>query len=326
MDFPQRLPDPPTPIPPPAPPRKPRGPNKPKPTDLAQAATVALEDLDAIIAAPMLAEVDITDLVADFPDKDYSLTGPSLPDADDEAMIAELIRLSTARDTDVTISALRGATPNLVLKELRIVCQTVVGLGRGVTKLYPILGRILVHIQDNPGVYKILGLQSFQEFCDTYVEPKFGISKGTRIRAMSLARDFASLSGEEVANIGIVNLMDLKKTFNGGESQPEVQKLIQAYREDPGPDTKKEFRRKMEEAGIESGRALISIWTSPEINEAWQAFKKRPEIRAYCGSEVEGVILLRMMEESLGEWIIKGDRMRTEAQENQQVNPWGNQS
>ncbi|NJL70687.1 MAG: hypothetical protein HC888_03235 [Candidatus Competibacteraceae bacterium] len=227
---------------------------------------------------------------------------------DEDDVVAEIVRLSILPSTEITVPGIAEMSPEDVLKQLRVLASSATMLGRAAVKLYKPLGEILIHIQNSPSVWHRAGFDSFTAFCDKYLTEDLGISKGTRARAITIARDFPTLSAQQVADVGVVNLMDLKSAY-GGEKDPAAKEQLDRLVANPTPEVKKEFRERITTLGIDSGRTMVQIWTTPVGAEQWREFLTMPEVQAYVNNEGPGKILEAMIAECKVEWVQRGRDM-----------------
>lgn len=224
----------------------------------------------------------------------------------------KLLEFAISRDTEIVLGDLNEATPDEVFAQLDAIGKTTAGLARGMVKTYPLLGKLLVHIQDKQ-LYAQLGYESWNQFLDQHLLDRLEVSKATAKRAITIAREFPSLTGGEVTSFGLINVMDLKKAYQGGEDNPQVQKIIEEFRAQPTPEAQKqysqEFREKLREGGLEDGRVLLSLWVQVSLKNMWEDFVKDPQIQAYAQSKVPGLILERMMAECGADWRSRGGQV-----------------
>lgn len=217
---------------------------------------------------------------------------------------AELVQYAVSEQVEIVISDLSKSTPAEILEQLNALSTTTMALGRGVLRLYPLLGEMLLHIQ-NTEIYREMGFSSFNDFCERHMTGRLGVSKPLYVRAVAIKRSFPSLMPEEWEKFGINNLMDLRKM--GDETQPTVRKAMEELRVQAQNPDRQVFvaavKEKLSEAGIEQGRRTVAITCTAEGASRWEEFCRDPRVQSYCGSEIPGYILGRMMDECSAEWL-----------------------
>jgi hypothetical protein len=224
----------------------------------------------------------------------------------------KLLEFAISRDTEIVLGDLSQASPDEVFSQLDAIGKATAGLARGMVKTYPLLGKLLVHIQDNK-LYEQLKYESWNQFLDQHLLERLEVSKATAKRALTIAREFPSLTGGEVTSFGLINVMDLKKAYQGGEDIPQVQKIIEEFRAQPTPEAQKqysqEFRQKLREGGLEDGRVLISFWVEVGLKRMWDEFVSDPQVQAYAQTKMPSIIFDRMIAECSADWRTRGGQV-----------------
>lgn len=250
--------------------------------------------------APELPEIPAAPPPVQIFDMESTLALDSLNDG-----VRQVLRAALARDMDIQIDMdAIYRTPNGVWRQIEILSGAMNGLTRAQGKLYPILGRIFIWIQNNPIVFKEMGYESFREFIDKGIQESLGMSRATAYRAMQMVNNFPSLTPADVGRIGTANVYVMSKVF-GNEENPAAKELIENSRSMPEEEFRAQFREvfRVDDGTAEKSDPVLIIRTTPEIAGMWKRFIEDPDIQAYCETEIPGYILKRMIDECEGEWV-----------------------
>lgn len=149
----------------------------------------------------------------------------------------------------VTVEAVipEGATCQQLWDMLRVCSNGLSILENRLTRIKPIIGKLLVMFENKPSYYKDLGYTSFNAFCKKGVCGVIGMGWSTMYECLGVARKWPQLSPERYAKVKPRNLRILG-TFATGRSH-NVETYLQAAEKMKVP----EFRQFCEQRGLIEG-------------------------------------------------------------------------
>lgn len=174
--------------------------------------------------------------------------------------------------------------------ETLAVCCAVMGHAEGVkAKMRPLIGRLLVSIQNTPEVYTRLGYPNFEAFLQQEVVEKLGVSRSDAYMSKRVATAFPTLSVERQSRIGVVSMGILSAhTKEGNSDCKELLKIAET-------STISQLKTKLVERDLmdpaRDDQAVINILTTKDIKEHWDGITKDGRVHSVVGSRDHGAIL-----------------------------------
>lgn len=223
--------------------------------------------------------------------------------------------LKTLLDPSVEIEVLLPTTIDgeTLWRNLSICCQAMTKMKRMAERLRPIIGRMLLLVQNNPEFYKAQGFNTFEDFIARGVVKKLGLSRTDAYEAKRMAQRWPTLSAEDYSQIGSVKMTLLSRSLQESATSNHQEWL------DKAKDLSvRELRTELVKADLisngECQGAVIVINTTQEIKDAWEAFIETAEIQSVCQSGDPGCILGKMMAEC-STWVAEWNEAKTTNQE-----------
>lgn len=226
--------------------------------------------------------------------------------------VRQLLRAALSSNTEITIDLDRiNEADDGIWKQIEILSRAMGSLTRGQSKLYPIVGKVFLYIQDNPDIFKAMGYKDFSEFIKNGVEESLGMSRATVYRAMQMSKNFPTLTPNDVGRIGTSNVYVMSKMF-ANDTNPAAQALIEQSRTMEPQAFRSKFREIVTfDEGLSVKRdPVIMIQTTPEIANMWKRFIEDPDIQEFCKSDISGYILKCMIEECEADWVAQVNERR----------------
>jgi hypothetical protein len=204
----------------------------------------------------------------------------------------------------------------------RYLSVTVKGLTRAqqaLTRLKPLLGRILMLVKKHPQLYKSHGYEGFNDFMTNGVPALFGMSRPEAYNCVKVAEVLDFLPPEQMEQIGFTKLNVLataiRRATDPGMPLEMIEKKREFWVREAREGTIVRLKEQMETQGLtepgELDRVPLVLSVTPTTKKEWGEMVASDEIRAICQSDDPGVIFDRMMAETKGEWIAQAvDAMR----------------
>lgn len=167
--------------------------------------------------------------------------------------------------------------------------------------LHPVIGRLLNLMADRPDVVKMFGVTSMEQFIKQVVEKKFGVHRSEAMNARNVVKMFPEISSKEYVEAGAQKLKAIGRVVDWNPDDPNIH-IYKKYAEDHNYD---ELVRYMEGEGEDVSDVEIRTYVVKVAKsdlERIREFMRDPKIHAYCGSDVERVILMRMFGECAATW------------------------
>ena len=209
---------------------------------------------------------------------------------------SKLLGELTRSDTTIEVTIPADIKPSEWKSTASVVGRAYLRAEMQLTKLLPVLGRLLVIAEANPEIWE--GHESFKQFIHTEVRDKFGISPASSYYAMQMAR---RLSHVEIAQLEAVPrrnmLVYLQAVPKGDEKKTVAKNLLEKAATLSEADFR-EFceKKKYIESGDTQG-AFVRIPCSKKVLKLWNKFVADPQVQSVCGTGHPGGILEHMIEE-----------------------------
>ncbi len=190
--------------------------------------------------------------------------------------------------------------PTELWENLQLCGKAIGYLERTATRLKPVLGRILLLIQQHPESYNNRGYTSFDTFVIDELCGKMGVSRAYVYEAKMLAVKWPRLSIAHFEQIGSRKLALLSR-FTDQSQSGHTKWLKEAERH-----TLTELREIAETQKLitkgEDRPAVIVISTTADVVSEWQRWCANENVQKSAESDNAGMILMRMMQEITGDW------------------------
>jgi len=197
---------------------------------------------------------------------------------------------------------------------LNVVCKGLTRAQQAVSRLKPFFGRILLLVQKHPHLYEQHGYKTFSDFITSGVPALFGISRPEAWNCIRVAEQINFLPSGKMEELGFSKLNLLAKAIKNSTQDGMAIEMVQKKRDEwvaiaEGNITVKQFGEiiatKQQGNDGENETVALILYVSTDVKKRWHDFVRTPEIQAYCGSESEGAILSRLMDECELEWTTK---------------------
>lgn len=202
----------------------------------------------------------------------------------------------------VTITIPDSAPSEELFSNLEICCRASVSISRINLKINPIIGRILLVLQENPDKYRSKGYATFEDLLEKFIEVKMGYSRATAYQSMRLVKKFPTLPLDKWQSLGINKLSVLARYTQ--DSDPSFPKYLAAAVQAKHSVALIEWavNRSLIAKGESHMRAVV-IHMSGNLKYAWKTFKNDSRVQSVTGSELDGVIFESMMSECSSAWL-----------------------
>lgn len=188
------------------------------------------------------------------------------------------------------------ATNKEIWEMLSVCCRAISHLTKTTNRIKPMIGRLLLLVQNTPSVWKEQGFNSYTDFIENGVCKRMGLSRAHLFEAASIARKWASLPVERYAKIGSVKMNIISRFTN--DSSPNSEKILKLAEK----MTVEQLRgwaekSKLIEAG-EDQPEIITVAANKTIAAEWKEFISNPLVQAKCGTAYPGMIFRCMIQEA----------------------------
>lgn len=167
-------------------------------------------------------------------------------------------------------------------------------------QLKPVLGKLLIVLESHPEVYKSHGFLTYDDFLTRGAPSLLGLPRSEAYRAKRLATAWPNLSPADHSELGEGKLYLLSRITNSED--PKSSKWLDLARS----STKDELIDMIAQAGKAPKEtllpAVITIQTTLEIKQHWNAFISSPQVHSIVGSENAGSILSAVLAEVASSW------------------------
>lgn len=201
----------------------------------------------------------------------------------------------------------KNIEPTHLWNSFEVCCKTVSRLKNASSAVKPLIGRMLVVLQDYPEIIKAQGYDNYEHFMAKGMETLFGISRSEAYACRQMAERLPSLTVEEFREIGVAKLYLVAQATD--EAQKDCNEFLEFAKTHTVAELKEKVAAKKGMAKGELDFAAIVIPANKDIANAWKTFASDPRIRAYAETENEGRIFALMMAECSGSWTASGQYM-----------------
>lgn len=175
-----------------------------------------------------------------------------------------------------------------------------------VTRLKPIIGKILVMFENRPSLYKELGYDTYSDFMQRGVYDRLGLHRTSAYEGKLAARDWPQLTPDRYTKVGTKNLNVLAKAGITGRNSNAEAFLSTAENMTHGQFKEYMTQRQLISPGEADG-VTFYITTNRNRLALFNAFFNDSRVRSVCGSKVKDEILEHAIQEVFDEWIAKYD-------------------
>lgn len=208
-----------------------------------------------------------------------------------------MFKVVMAPDSKIDLILDRELSPSQMWETLSVCCRVMGHAERVKAKIRPLIGRLLLQMQNSPESYQKLGYDTFEGFLKAEVVEKLGVSRTDCYAAKKVAVAFPTLSISEQAKIGIVNMSIVSSITS--EKNSDHKKILKVAATSSIAQLKQyAVEKKLIEPG-DTDRAVITILTSKPVAKQWDAFVRSGKVQSACNSKDHGTILGSLMADFL---------------------------
>lgn len=219
----------------------------------------------------------------------------------------EILRGVLEPDASISLIIPEQIDPKKLWDTFEVCCHVVTRLKEAGDKVKPLIGRMLVVLEDYPEILRAKGYETYEDFMKRGMPELFRICRSEAYAARRVAEKFPSLPIEEFKQIGIAKMQVLAQ--GTGEGEKDCDELLEYAKEHTVAEVKERIRVKKHMAEGEMDFCDIIIPGNVDIARQWKTFREAPEIQAYCETENPGRIFALMIAECLGHWLETGKYM-----------------
>jgi hypothetical protein len=183
---------------------------------------------------------------------------------------------------------------------LQSCCKALSAHRRNISTLKPLIGRMLIVLQNNPTIYQHYGFATFDAFVTNGLRDLMGVPRSEAYSAKRLAEHFPSLSIPECQAVGYGKLSFLSKFTS--EEKPECNRWL-ALAQSNSLDVLKDIAANK---GIlpreESDFVTYTVVMNKGTREMIEAFVTDPSIQSYVGSDNPAKIIEMACAEAEATW------------------------
>lgn len=205
----------------------------------------------------------------------------------------------------------------LLSQYLKITSKAYLRAQDAVGKLKPFLGRILVLYKQHPELYKSQGFETYDKWMSEGVRREHGLNRGQAYECVNIAVQCGHLDSQTITDLKFSKLNVVAKIIKQSVAadatmemrQEKVNEWVQvALSEGMTVSRLKEIAEEANvvEPGSLEPRVFVHIAVNPEVKTMWEAFVNSPEVQQYCGTQDQGAIFERSIQENCTEWQARG--------------------
>jgi hypothetical protein len=229
---------------------------------------------------------------------DIAVTTKNVLNENEQALLEALID-----PRSVVTAVIPESTPAKELfSNLELCCRAYLHLEKIQRKISPIIGRILLVLQENPDKYQSHGYSTFEDFLKRFIEQKMGYSRASAYQSMRLVRKFPGLTINKWLELGTERLQILSKYTQ--ESDPSFPKYLAVAIQAKSKNELLDWaaNNKLVARGEVYTRATIINMTH-SLYVVWQRFRQDSRVHSIVGSESGGLIFEAMVAECSSSWL-----------------------
>lgn len=238
------------------------------------------------------------------------LFDPAAPNADDVMTGLERRMISALMSSDerVDVAIPEDIEGPALWTTLELCCRVFVRARWATSQLKLLIGRALVLGKDQPSFYEGRGYRSFDAFMSDDVNglPKItGISRSELYKAKTVAEAAPTLSMADAREIGFSKLALVAAVSKEGNA--DFGMWVAAAKKDTIPQLRDRiYKSNMQIPDGSLEWDVFSMDVTKDEKTEIMGFLESPEARAYCETNRQGPILIRMIAECRTEWSCEG--------------------
>lgn len=217
---------------------------------------------------------------------------------------AKLLNALMDQDARVDVVIPDSIQPDDLWRSMELCCNVLIRMKDATKKLKPMVGRMLLVLQRYPEIYKSRGYKRFDDFMTDGMDKLMGISRAEAYHCMRIAKNLPSLTPSDWDKIGIAKL-ELLARDDVAQYAPKILEQAKDKRVTVGALKQIIYDQKFAEPGRLDYTTIV-LNVPKTCKELWTEFWQHPAIREWAGSNSEGMIFERLLQESMGECISEG--------------------
>jgi len=244
----------------------------------------------------------ITDALVARSDLDVLLGGVKLEQKEVELLGA---LLDEGSRVDVVIP--EDIDPGALWDSLAVCCKVLVRMKGAACKLKPLVGRMLLVVQNYPDIYQSRGYKTYDDFVTRGMEELLGISRAEAYHCKRIAKNLPWVTSAQFEQIGIAKLELLAKD----EVAPKAKELLEiAAKPEVTIAALKQIiadNNLSERDRLDFSNIVLAV--PKDVKKQWDEFRTNAAVLAYCDCKVgnDALIFERMIQESSGTWKAQGN-------------------
>jgi hypothetical protein len=180
-----------------------------------------------------------------------------------------------------------------------------------ISRLKPILGRLLIILEKHPELYRSYGYETYDDFMSRGMPQMFGVSRSESYAAKKIGKALSFLDQEELTKIGFSKANALASALNRVITPDMTVDMVEEKRQEwvkraTDGGSLAEFKIQMVSDGLiepgETEYVVLALRVNRSTRDHWAKFCNNPDVKSYCETTEQGTILERLMQEAEGEW------------------------
>jgi hypothetical protein len=167
-------------------------------------------------------------------------------------------------------------------------------------QLKPIIGKLLIAVQDHPELYQARGYRTYDDFITRGCREMFGLPRSEAYRSKRLVEAWPNLTPGDFVEIGEKNLYALSSFTNS--SDPASTGWLEIARSSTLDQLKDRIVQRSEGTADGLTPVQISFVTNLEVKKAWTSFVSNSAVQSTVGSADPGQILMAAVGEAVSSW------------------------
>jgi hypothetical protein len=223
----------------------------------------------------------------------------------ENALITNLLRPGASIEAVIP----DGATPDELWRTLDACVRGLTLLEARLTRLKPIIGKILLVFEQKPSLYKELGYDTYSDFMQKGVYERLGLHRTSAYEGKLAARDFPQLTPDRYVQIGPKKLNVIATAgIKGNNANAET--VLQVAATMKVDEFKQYMTARQFIAPGEADGATLTIQTNRNRMSLFNAFFNDARIRSVVGSKDKDRILEAAIQEVHEEWVARHEAER----------------
>lgn len=166
---------------------------------------------------------------------------------------------------EITLDIPSGATLLDVQHTLGIAVEGYKRLENGLERIKPIIGRLLLHIQETKKFRP--SFKNFSEWLDTVVVGEMGFGRSTAFDALRIARAFPTMSTDDYQNYGATRLLIAARYTD--ETHEDYRKVLDESTQMTTDQFADSIHTRLIEGKPPAQTVVLSMRVSPETKQRW---------------------------------------------------------